>query len=44
MKGYVATEAQRSQREAWEASTLPLSYARSLLERGQGQLPDRYIK
>ena len=26
--GVVATEAQRSQREAWEASTLPLSYAR----------------
>lgn len=25
----VATEAQRSLREAWEASILPLSYARS---------------
>ena len=26
----VATEAQRSEREAWEASTLPLSYARPI--------------
>jgi len=29
---------------AWEASTLPLSYARSLLERRQGRLPGKYIK
>ena len=29
--GVVATEAQCSEREAWEASTLPLSYARAIL-------------
>ena len=43
-EGAVATEAQRSEREAWEASTLPLSYACSVMGHRRGRLPDQYIK
>ena len=44
MEGVVATEAQRLEWEAWEATTLPLSYARSSAAVAEAGGVDKYIK
>ena len=44
IEGGVATEAQRLEREAWEANTLPLSYARSSAAVAEADGVDKYIK